>query len=70
MQTTQPLTEVRKGLMKKPNSKPSKITKSISGKVYGAVSHKQTLILSDNTTDVILLGGGKRSCASSLKTNL
>ena len=29
-----------------------------SGKVYGAISEKQRLILSDTTTDVLFIGGG------------
>lgn len=38
-------------------------------KVYGPVSEKQKLILKDTTTDVLLIGGGSKSSASTLKTN-
>lgn len=36
---------------------------------YGPCSERQKLILQDNTTDVILMGGGG-TCASTLKTVL
>jgi hypothetical protein len=37
--------------------------------VFGPASEKQRMVLQDNTTDVILVGGGK-FCASTLKTIL
>ena len=36
---------------------------------FGPASEKQRMVLQDTTTDVILVGGGKL-CASTLKTTL
>ena len=39
-------------------------------KNHGPASEKQKLILQDVTTDIILIGGGLNTCASTLKTIL
>ena len=41
----------------------------MSRPVFGPASEKQRIVLQDNTTDVLLVGGGKLS-ASTLKTIL
>jgi hypothetical protein len=40
---------------------------AMSKLVFGPASEKQRMVLQDKTTDVILVGGGK-ICASTLKT--
>lgn len=37
------------------------------GPVFGPCSPKQKMVMEDNTTDILLVGGGK-PCASTLKT--
>lgn len=36
--------------------------------ILGPKSYKQRVFLTDNTTDIILYGGGENPCASTLKT--
>jgi hypothetical protein len=39
-------------------------------KVFAPSSVKQQLVLQENDVDILLTGGGRQSCASTLKTTL
>jgi hypothetical protein len=39
-------------------------------KVFAPSSLKQQLVLQENEVDIMLTGGGRQSCASTLKTTL